>query len=62
MNEMNIESAQYVADIISGENGSITAVIDGVTMSVPLDPANRHYAAILKAVEDGELTIAPAES
>ena len=61
MNEMNIESAQYAVGM-SGENSSITAVIDGVTMSVPLDPANRHYAAILKAVEDGELTIAPAES
>jgi len=49
MNEMNIESAQYHADIISGENSSITAVIDGVTMSVPLDPANRHYAGIVQA-------------
>jgi hypothetical protein len=62
MNEMNIESAQYVADIISGENGSITAVIDGITMSVPLDLANRHYAEILKQVEAGTLTIAEAES
>jgi hypothetical protein len=49
MNEMNIESAQYIADIISGENCSITATIDGVTMSVPLDPANRHYAGIVQA-------------
>ena len=61
MNEMNIESAQYVADIISGENGSITAVIDGVTMSVPLDPANRHYAEILRQVEAGTLVIQEAE-
>ena len=61
MNEMNIESAKYAVDI-EGNNSSITAVIDGVTMSVPLDPQNRHYAEILKAVEDGELTIAPAES
>jgi hypothetical protein len=61
MNEMNIESAQYMADIISGENGSITAVIDGITMSVPLDPANRHYAEILRQVEAGELVIQPAE-
>ena len=61
MNEMNIESARYAIDIISGENSSITAVIDGVTMSVPLDPANRHYAEILRQVEAGTLTIAPAE-
>ena len=61
MNEMNIESAQYVADIISGENSSITATIDGITMSVPLDPANRHYAEIMRQVEAGELTIQDAD-
>ena len=61
MNEMNIESAQYHADIISGANSSITAVIDGVTMSVPLDPQNRHYAEILRQVEAGTLVIAEAE-
>ena len=61
MNEMNIESAQYIADIISGENSSITATIDGVTMSVPLDPANRHYAEILKQIEAGTLVVQPAD-
>ena len=60
MNEMNIESAQYHADIISGANSSITAVIDGVTMSVPLDPQNRHYAEILRQVEAGTLVIQEA--
>jgi hypothetical protein len=60
MNEVNIESAQYAVDI-EGNNSSITAVIDGVTMSVPLDPANRHYAEILRQVEAGTLVIAEAE-
>ena len=60
MNEMNIESAQYSVDF-SGNNSSITAVIDGVTMSVPLDPANRHYAEIREQVEAGTLVIAEAE-
>jgi hypothetical protein len=60
MNEINIESAQYAVDI-EGNNSSITAVIDGVTMSVPLDPANRHYAEILRQVEAGTLVIAEAE-
>jgi hypothetical protein len=60
MNEMHIESAQYVTDIISGENVSIQATIDGITMSVPLDPANRHYAEIMRQVEAGILTIAEA--
>jgi len=61
MDRMNITSAQYINDPITGNNASITAVIDGATMSVPLDPANRHYAEILRQVEAGELTIAPAE-
>ena len=59
MNEMSIESAQYIAD--EGTNVSINATIDGITMSVPLDPANRHYAEIQRQVEAGELTIADAD-
>jgi len=59
MNEMNIESAQYVT--FEGTNTGITAIIDGVTMSVPLDPANRHYAEILRQVAAGTLTIEDAD-
>ena len=59
MNEMNITSAQYIAD--EGINVSITATIDGITMSVPLNPANRHYAEIMRQVEAGTLTIAEAD-
>lgn len=61
MDKMNITSAQYIVDELKGINTNITAVIDGVTMSVPLDPANRHYAEILRQLEAGELTIQPAE-
>jgi len=39
---MNITNAQFTA------TGSITALVDGVQMSIPADPANRHYAAMLK--------------
>ena len=60
MNEMNIESAQYAVNM-EGENSGITATIDGIQMSVPLDPANRHYAEIMRQVEAGTLTIADAE-
>ena len=56
---MNITSAKYVA--IDGVNDNIEIVIDGITMSVPLDPANRHYAEILKQVEAGTLTIEEAD-
>jgi hypothetical protein len=60
MDNMNITSAQYTTDF-DGNNASIKATIDGVTMSVPLDPANRHYAEIMRQVEAGELTIAEAD-
>jgi len=56
---MNITSAQYNAQC--GTNLSINATIDGIEMSVPLDPANRHFDAIMKAVEAGDLTIADAD-
>ena len=58
---MNITSAQYVADRLTSDNCSIQATIDGTEMSVPLDPANRHYAEILRQVEAGTLTIAAAD-
>ena len=57
---MIITSAQYTADPLSNEPISIRATIDGVEMSVPLDPANRHYAAILEWVAKGN-TIQEAE-
>ena len=59
MNEMNITNAQYIAE--EGTNVCINATIDGVSMSVPLDPSNRHYKEILRQVEEGTLTIADAE-
>jgi len=61
MNEMQITSAQYIADQLSGTNTSIQATIDGVELFVPLDPANRHYAEIMRQVEAGTLTIQDAE-
>jgi 3-dehydroquinate synthase class II len=56
---MNIESAKYKSD--EGRNVSVTAVIDGDTISVPLDPSNRHYAEIMRQVEAGDLVIQEAE-
>ena len=59
---MNITSAQYVKTIEDKDvNSSITAIINGRTMSVPLDPANRHYAEILRQVKEGTLTIKDAD-
>ena len=50
---MNITSVKYVKDE-HGTNSSINATIDEQQVAVPLDPANRHYQAILVwAKEDG---------
>ena len=59
MENMNITSAQYTAYM--GSNSGIQATIDNQELSVPLDPANRHYAEIMRQVEAGTLTILAAE-
>ena len=40
---MNITNAHYTA------SGSIIATIDGQEMTIPADPANRHYAELIEA-------------
>jgi len=56
---MNIESAKYKSD--EDRNVSITAIIDGSTISVPLDLNNRHYAAILEWSKEDSNEIAAAD-
>jgi hypothetical protein len=61
MDTLNIDTAKYKKGP-SGEN-SIKVILvgeSGIVLSVPLDPANRHYAEIMRQVEAGTLTIAPA--
>jgi len=54
MNNVVIENAQYFASLETGENISINCKINGQDASVPLDPNNTDYAAILEwAEEDG---------
>ena len=60
MEKINVTTAHYFVDRLTGENASICAIIDGQEMIVPLDPANRHYAEILKQVAAGTLTIQEA--
>ena len=57
---MNITSAKYIRTSESTENDSISVIIDGKSMSVPIDPANRHYQAIQEWVAEGN-TIQEAE-
>ena len=51
---MIIENAQWCSiEPVINKTTALTVTIDGVEMTVPLDPANRHYAAILKWVAEG---------
>ena len=61
MDNMTITSAQYIVDLDDSTNVSIKATINNIALVVPLDPANRHYAEILRQVEAGTLTIADAD-
>ena len=58
---MIITDAQYVFDSLEEVNSAIRVTVDGTEVTVPLDPANRHYAEILRQVADGDLTIADAD-
>jgi hypothetical protein len=59
-NQMNITSATFVM-MPDVEPTSIQAVIDGVTMTVPMDPHNRHYKEILRQTQAKTLVIQNAE-
>ena len=57
-NQMNITSARLQATTMPDEEpDTIQATIDGVEMSVPMDPRNRHYKEILRQTEAKTLVI-----
>ena len=60
---MQLTNAKYVKSVLSPEqeNSIVKVTIDGVVSWVPTDPANTDYAEILRQVEAGTLTIAPAD-
>jgi len=64
---MNISNAKYRNGVIAIEgvapeaNIGVDCFIDGQHIVVPTEPANRHYAEILRQVAAGELTIADAD-
>ena len=49
---MNISNAKYIKDV-DGNNNIVAVVVDGVSMSVPINPDNRHYQAIQEWVAEG---------
>ena len=58
---MNITSAQYYNDRLTGQASSIEATIDGDECFVPLAAGNRHYNEIMRQVEAGDLEIQEAD-
>ena len=57
---MLVTSAQH-NEFKGQDTGCVTATIDGVEMSVPKDPANRHWQAILEWAEEDGNTIQEAD-
>ena len=50
---MIVTSAQYTENKNGDKTGVDTVFNSSERLNVPLDPANRHYAAILEWVADG---------
>lgn len=57
---MEIKNPKYVKNN-EGIKITIICEIGGHTVNVPMDKDNRHYAEILRQVEEGTLTIADAD-
>ena len=60
---MIIENAKYNTGPMPSDNKNdcISATIDGVISSVPLNEVNRHYQEIMRQVAAGTITIAAAD-
>ncbi len=57
---MNITSAEYGKDPLTGEDSCVNISLDGIKWSVPLDPDNSHYQAILEWVAEGNTIEEPS--
>jgi hypothetical protein len=53
-------NAQYYKNPITNQVSGIRVDINGVTSTVPIDPANTDYANILHLVSENKLTIESA--
>ncbi len=58
---MKIENPKYIYDLDGVTKISISAIVDGLISTIPLSEKNRHYAEILRQVEEGTLTIKDAD-
>ena len=57
---MEFENAQYENSPFDSQV-LIRAMLDGVEVCIPQDPANTHYAEIMRQIEAGTLVIAEAD-
>ena len=57
---MIVTLAKHMPDFMGQSPNTVIATIDGREIQIPMDSANRHYAAILEWVADGN-TIEEAE-
>lgn len=58
--EIQITNAKYIQTLNNVVIG-VSCMFGDETIVCPIDPANRHYAEIMRQVEVGTLTIADAE-
>ena len=58
---MEITNARYNKSKLTKENTSISCVIDGRHLCVPMSLGNTDYQEILRQVKEGTLTIKDAE-
>ena len=58
---MEIPNAKYNISKLTKENPSISCVIDGRHLCVPMSLGNTDYQEILRQVKEGTLTIKDAE-
>lgn len=58
MDNIEIKLAEYIYG--DGVKFGIKATVNGKSLCIPLDPANRHYAEIMRQVEAGALIIQEA--
>ena len=58
---MEITNAKYNKSKLTKENTSISCVIDGRHLCVPMSLGNTDYQEILKQVKEGTLTIKDAD-
>ena len=58
---MIFESPVYGRNIEDTENVCINTTCNGKVVSIPFEPANTHYAEIMRQVANGDLTIKEAD-